>query len=152
MNLEFHIIFVIILKPVDVILAIDDTKTIEELQDKFNECFPFLEIEFYATRHRWQHPSADAPLADGTLRLAEIRKNHRAGLFTIYSNYKIGKVEQDLRHYYGLYVQVFYLLKGVWIQSISADDLTLGQLMDLSFKAANCEPQSPDAGNVVHLG
>jgi hypothetical protein len=32
-------------------LQISDVMTVEEVQDRFNECFPFLKIAFYARPH-----------------------------------------------------------------------------------------------------
>ena len=36
------------------ILAISDNRTTGELQEKFNECFPWLKIEFYSHPHHWK--------------------------------------------------------------------------------------------------
>ena len=116
------------------LLSIDDNKTIGDLQDRFNECFPFLKIEFYDVRHKWQKISPSADVISLDKKIGEIRKNHNSGIFEIKSWYKTGKVEQDFRHLFGLYVQIFFIENGEWVQSVSADDLTLGYLNETGEK------------------
>jgi hypothetical protein len=110
------------------LLYIDDNKTVGDLQEKFNECFPYLKIEFYNMMHKWGKSSFKDNKIDPVSRVGSIRKNHNSGTLEIKSWYKTGKVEQDLRHDYGLYVQIFFLQNNEWIQSVSSDDVTLAQL------------------------
>ena len=112
------------------LLSVNDEKTVADLQDKFNECFPYLKIEFYNTRHQWQHASAEGHEVSGDKKIGDIRKNHDSGTFEIKSSYKTGRVEQDFRHQFGLFVQVFFIMDDVWVQSVATDDLTLRQLSD----------------------
>ena len=117
------------------LLVIDDRCVIGDFQDKFNECYPFLKIEFYDIRHKCKQASSDEHRLNSKMRLSDIRKNHNSDIFEIRSSFKTGKLEQDFRHLFSLYIQVFYLMNGVWIQSVAADDLTLGQLMEIINKA-----------------
>jgi len=110
------------------LLVIDDNKTVADLQDKFNECFPYLKIEFYDARHKWQHGSFEAHKISTDRKIGDIRKNHNSGIFEIKSWFKTGLVEQEFRDLFGLYVQIFFLKNNQWVQSISADDLTLAHL------------------------
>ena len=114
------------------LLYINDDKTVADLQDKFNECFPYLKIELYDTMHHWQHASAEGREVSGDMKIGDIRKNHNIGTFEIMSFYKAGKVEQDFRHQFGLFVQIFFKMDNVWVQSVTTDDLTLGQLSDMA--------------------
>ncbi|WP_018617461.1 hypothetical protein [Segetibacter koreensis] len=116
------------------ILSIDDNKTTSELQDKFNECFPFLKIEFYDVRHKWQESSFREHRIIADKKIGEIRKNHNSGALEIKSWYKTGKVEQDFRHFFGLFVQIFFLENGDWVESVSADDLSLAHLNEMGQK------------------
>src|SRR4051812_29113640 len=110
------------------LLVINDSKTIADLQDKFNECFPNLRIEFYDIRHRWQQGSVEARKIDTDRRVGDIRKYHNYGVFDIKSWYKTGRVEQDLRNVFGLYAKIFFMKDHQWVQSVAADDLTLSFL------------------------
>jgi len=110
------------------LLFIDDHKTVDDLQDRFNECFPYLKIEFYDIRHKWREISEKDDIISADRKIGDIRKNHNSGIYEIKSWYKTGRVEQDLRHLFGLYVQVFFLRDADWRQSVSADDYSLAQL------------------------
>jgi hypothetical protein len=110
------------------LLYIDDNKTVGDLQDKFNECFQHLKIEFYDMKHGWSKSTLDEHRIEENRRIGEIRKNHNSGILEIKSYYKTGRVEQDFRHHYGLNVQIYFYKNNEWIQTLSSDDLTLGEL------------------------
>lgn len=110
------------------LLNIHDNKTIGDLQDKFNECFQHLSLEFYRQRHQWQKASSERDKISPDRKIAEIRTNHNSGILEIKSWYKTGRVEQELRDLFGLYVQIFFLRNNEWVQSVEADDLTLAHL------------------------
>lgn len=110
------------------LLNIYDNMTVGDLQDKFNECFQHLKIEFYHGRHQWQKASSDRDRIGPDRKIADIRTNHNIGTYDIKSWYKTGRVEQELRDLFGLYVQIFFNKNDEWIQSVSADDLTLAHL------------------------
>src|SRR4051794_32966043 len=110
------------------LLNIQDNKTIGDLQDKFNECFQHLKIEFYHSRHKWRQASLKADIISPDRNIGEIRTNHNSGFFDIKSWYKTGRVEQELRDHFGLYAQIFFIKNNEWVQSALADDLTLAYL------------------------
>ena len=114
-------------------LQIADTMTIEEVQDRFTECFPFLKIEFYSLGHkrfeasdkRFQYPSQ--------ARIGDIRKIHFFGALEIKSWYTAAKVEKQLKDLYGLHAQIFRSrTNGGWIQTSLSDELTLQEQNDLA--------------------
>lgn len=110
------------------LLNIHDEMTVCDLQDKFNECFQHLKLEFYHGRHQWQKASSERDKISPNEKIAEIRTNHNSGVYEIKSWYKTGRVEQELRDLYGLYVQIFFRKNQEWVQSVSADDITLAHL------------------------
>lgn len=109
------------------LLKIDDNKTIEEIQDKFNECFPQLKLEFYNEPHKWNQRSEITDQLRCNCRIGDIRKQHNSGILEIKSWFKTGQVEQDLHDLFGLNVQIFRLYYDTWIQTSYSDDLTLQQ-------------------------
>jgi hypothetical protein len=109
------------------LLKIDDHKTIEDLQDRFNECFPHLKLEFYSAPHKWNHPSERSLRLKPQSRIGDIRHNHNSGILEIKSWHKTGKVEQDLHDLFGLNAQIFRWYGDTWLQTSYSDDLTLHQ-------------------------
>jgi hypothetical protein len=114
-------------------LHIDDTMTIEEVQDRFQECFPLLKLEFFSEGHKRFAASDKRFQYRGNRRLGQIRSNHYKGVLEIKSWYTVAKVEKQLKDLFGLYAQVFRSAPdGRWVQTSFSDDLTLKDQNDLS--------------------
>ena len=114
------------------LLSINDNKPVSDLQDKFNECFPHLKLEFYHKRHKLNHASLEAQRIKEDLKIGDIRKKHNRGTLEIKSWDKTGDVEQHFKEEYGLYVQIFRLQNGYWVQSVKSDELTLAEQSDIA--------------------
>ena len=112
------------------LLEIDDTKTIGDLQERFNLCFPNLKLEFYKRPHHWQQESAADLKINSKVLIASIRKNHNPGVLEIKSWHKTGEVEQYFKNLFGLNVQVFYRENQNWRQSVESDNKTLAMLSE----------------------
>jgi hypothetical protein len=111
------------------ILHIDDNKTIADLQDKFEQCFPGLKIEFYSKAHNWKEATPSKYMLDNEIRIGDIIKANSSNIFEIKSWFQTGKVEQDFRELFGLNVQVFRVKNDKWIQTTKSDQQTLAQLI-----------------------
>lgn len=85
------------------ILNINENRTIGELQDKFNECFPHLQIEFFRGEHALKnnHP------AESSLKLNAVSKNYFDEDIEIKSWDKAGKIRHELKKRLGLFVKIF---------------------------------------------
>lgn len=118
------------------ILKIEDSRTISDLQDKFSQSFPLLKLEFYTHKHKWKYPSSGKELIDSSAEIGSIRKKHDPGLLEIRSSYQTGKVERDFRELFGLNVQIFRKTQRSWVQTISTDNFTLAEQMEIASKSA----------------
>jgi len=117
------------------LLDINDTKTVGELQDKFNECFPYLKLVFYKKAHGWHKHSIPGNEVDASKTIGEISRKHNQGLIPIRSKLKIGLIEQVFKKHFGLFVQVHYQVNGQWAETAATDDLTLQQLCCMAEQA-----------------
>jgi hypothetical protein len=124
------------------LLSISDNKTISDLQDKFNECFPHLKLEFYHKKHKLNRASLEEQRIKEDLKISEIRKKQNSGTLEIKSWDKTGDLEQRFREEYGLYVQIFRLENGRWVQSVKTDELTLAE------QSVIAEANKTDTGNM----
>jgi hypothetical protein len=111
------------------LLHIDDYKTIADLQDKFEQCFPGLKIEFYSKAHNWREATSARYLLDSETRIGDIKKVNSSNIFEIKSWFQTGKIEQDFKELFGLNVQVFRLKENRWVQTTNSDHKTLAQLI-----------------------
>jgi len=113
------------------ILSISDNRTVSDLQDKFNECFPYLNIEFYDLSHNRQQSFCKENRIGCNIRMGELRRIHSVGILDIKSWYKVGRVEQDFKNIFGLDVQILFLKNNRWVRLSSSNDLTLAQASNM---------------------
>jgi len=110
-------------------LQITDFMTIGEVQDRFNECFPFLDIAFYSKPHELYEGSDKKYKYSNKIRISNIRRRHVNGVLEIKSWDTIATVEKKIKEVFDLNAQIFrYDAIGCWIQTTLSDNLTLKQL------------------------
>ena len=114
------------------LITIDDSKTIGDIQDRFSLCFPSLKMEFYDTSHKWNESSSREHFVDAATLIKDIRKTHQPGVLEIKSWFKTGDIEQILRKQFGLNVQILRLEEGKWKQSTKSDPFTLAMQSEIS--------------------
>lgn len=110
------------------LLYINDSKTVQDLQDRFSKCFPYLKLEFYkeaGNRFKSNLIKPDTFIGD-------IRIQSRSGILDIKSWDKTSKVKQELKDLFGLNVQIFRLYYNQWIPATYSDELTLHQQTELA--------------------
>lgn len=131
------------------ILRIDDHKTVGEVQDKFNECFPYLKIDFFKKSHHVKKPSDEKDLIGAGYKIGDIRKKHTIGNMEIYSWNTVATIEQAFKERYGLHVQILRKENNHWVQTTKTDIYTLKKQSEMAMHAANsiepyCKDQSKE--------
>lgn len=119
------------------ILHIDDYKSVEDLQEKFSECFPSLKIEFYDETHHYKESSSPDHQITPDRKIGTIRRKHEPGNLVIKSYYTVGRVEKDFKEKFGLNVQIFRSEINTWIQTSASDMFTLKEQADMAFNATH---------------
>jgi hypothetical protein len=114
------------------LLYISDSKTVEDLQDRFNKCFPYLKLEFYKEENSHLKESNKTNIVHPDTFIGDIRKKSYSGTMDIKSWYRTSRLKQDLKDIYGLNVQVFRLHGDEWLPTSYSDDLTLKQQSELA--------------------
>ena len=114
------------------LLEIDDSKTIGDLQDKFYQCFPKLKIEFFLKKHHWEELSPEKEILPPQTLIGSIRNRHDPNLLEIKSWDKTGAVEKSFYEKLNLNVQVFFKSGRNWIQTGKSDNLTIEALQQKS--------------------
>jgi hypothetical protein len=115
------------------IIEIDDTQKVTDIQDRFASCFPTLKLEFCRKKHGWEDMCPEREFFDGNTRLSSIRKSHEPGIIEIKSWSKVGEVEKEFYQKFGMSVQICYQCGQRWIQSGKSDNLTIDSLQKKSF-------------------
>lgn len=100
-----HAVYVTQLKHGAMILKILNNSTVDDLQDKFNECFPGHWIAFYDGQHALKNNDP----ADRFTPITDISFNHQTGELKIYSASEAGKVLVELKKRFGLLARIFHI-------------------------------------------
>lgn len=114
------------------LLHISDSKTVEDLQDHFNKCFPYLKIEFYKETESRVRSCDKSNLVSPHTFIGEIRNTSYNATMDIKSWDKTSKVKEDFKNIFGLSIQIFRLQNGEWLPTTYSDELTLHQQYELS--------------------
>ena len=65
------------------ILTIDDSKTISDIQQEFNAMFPYLKLEFFKRAHGIHQGNPKKDMLNTTLSLKQFQKKHPNGKIEI---------------------------------------------------------------------
>lgn len=106
-------------------IEINDTKTIQALQDEFNAMFPYLKIELFSKAHDVNAPSPKKQIKHTNKTLGECRTIHNDGTISISPLSSVAQIEQGFNTIYGLSVQVFRRSGNVWLETTVTDSWTL---------------------------
>jgi hypothetical protein len=112
------------------LLEIDDTKTIGELQDRFSLCYPLLKLKFCKKKHGWEQVCPENEFIHDDIQIGEIRKKHEPGVLEMKSWDKVGTIEKEFNIKFGLNVQICYKSGRHWIQTGKSDNITLQSLTE----------------------
>lgn len=108
-------------------MTIQDNRTLKETQKEFNAKFPFLQIKFYAEKHKSGETSPVQQKLNDDLTIGEVRTIHSEGELSINANQKISTLENNFLEQFGLNVQVFRKSGNLWLQTSKTDHWTLGE-------------------------
>jgi hypothetical protein len=114
------------------ILKINDTTNIRELQWKFHQAFPFLKIEFF------YHPYCCGAYADPADN--KCHPDIPVPALILYTNpfiikiqpwYKVGYIKETFEDTLGLHTKVYYRYGYEWIEADGYDNVCLEELNEL---------------------
>jgi hypothetical protein len=107
------------------IVEINDSLSITDIRDAFHAAFPFLDIEFFTTPHRWGKSSSMASKISGDKMIGELRIGQQLASMEIHGWQITGAVEQEFGKIFGLYIQIFRRDGNDWVQTTGTDTRTL---------------------------
>lgn len=106
-------------------IIIDNKRKIKDIQDVFNNKFPFLKIEFFEKSHTTGNASPKKQLIDSSKTIADCRKTNNIGAIHIVPSKTVSSIEEVFEKDFGLHVQVFRKAGKVWLETTSTDSWTL---------------------------
>lgn len=106
-------------------INISDNMTISEIQEKFNQKYPYLKIEFFSKSHRIHAGSRKEYMIAPETSIKDCRSQHETKSLDIFPKTTVAELEQKFQEVFGLYIQVFRKSGDVWIETTVTDDWTL---------------------------
>jgi hypothetical protein len=106
-------------------IRIKDDRKIDDIQEKFNEHFPYLKLEFFSKPHKNGSPSPKSLMKRGDSTIGECRTVKKTGDMIILPQMTVTQLEQNFKDIYGLNVQVFRRSGNVWLETSVTDSWTL---------------------------
>lgn len=128
-------------------ILISDNRPVKQLQEQFNEEFPYLKLEFFTRPKKTGESRPRKTIRTQEQTIGECRTVHHKGHMNIIAAMTVAELEKLFREYYGLYVQVFRKSGKVWLETTVTDGWTLEQQNKqgetLTILVAAGRPQSP---------
>lgn len=106
-------------------IQVEDSLTLEQVQAKFQERFPFLKLEFFSHPHSLHGGSRKEHMISKETLIKDCRTKHKEGTLEIHKDATVAHIEKSFQDIFGLYAQVFRKSGDLWIETTVTDDWTL---------------------------
>lgn len=108
-------------------IHIDDNIKVAYIQQKFNQLYPYLWLEFYDKDVDDTHPpSKRIKVVDG-MTVGDCRSTHDEGNLVIFPEMSVADLEDILFHSFGISIQVLRKVGNVWMETAHTDSWSLEQ-------------------------
>jgi hypothetical protein len=132
-------------------LLIDDTSTIQEIQQEFNAQYPNLKIEFFHQDDSHHKLFCRLNLITDThKKLKEIRHIHQKGQISINGHQKVSTLERHFKELLGVNIQVFRKSGKSWLQTTATDEWTLAEQNKKGEEMNHEIPEETTTENDIH--
>lgn len=104
-------------------ISISKNKSIAQFQKEFQSIFPFLNIEFFTSKHSKGESSRKEDVIEHHTNFGSLTS--KEGNITIDAQISTAEFEKLLLNEFGLNAQIFRKSGNVWIETSRTDDWTL---------------------------
>ena len=111
------------------ILHINDSRMLRELQLDLSRYYPYLRIEFYPDEKSIHNIFSNGSKIDPFVKTGSVRKKHHAGAINILPGTTVKEFTTQMKNDYNLYVQILHYTKKGWMP---ADDIALSSMEELN--------------------
>jgi hypothetical protein len=123
---------------------IDDSTRIFEIQEIFNNHFPYLKLEFFDLDPTQKKNYSKSNLITNVNKtIGEIRHIHRTGYISMNGHQKVSTLEKNFFRDFGINVQVFRKSGNTWLQTTSTDEWTLGEQNNMAESISKFSEETP---------
>jgi hypothetical protein len=128
------------------VIKVNSTRTLGEVQDAFTASFPALKLVFFTKKQEaFQGTHSKFMLTDRNLTLGSVERNPRDGVLHIEADMPTWQLERLFEQEFGLHVQVFRKSGNIWLMTTVSDSLTLEEQ---NFKGLESLRHHADLGEI----
>ncbi len=108
-------------------LHIDQESRIRNIQNEFNEVYPFLKIEFFKDSFSKKKPSQKAEKINPGEKVKLVDRLTGHDKIDISKQRTVAQIEEDFKEFFGLKVELYRKSGNSWIETSLTDNWTLEQ-------------------------
>jgi hypothetical protein len=99
-------------------IEITNNRTLQEIQDEFNEYFPHLKIKFYQIDRFYPGSFSDLFVESSDEKLLAFRLKNHSGYLYLNDESTVQKLKQNILDYFGLKAEIFQITDyNVWSEN-----------------------------------
>jgi hypothetical protein len=110
-----------------VIITINNQKSINQLQDEFNELFPFLKLEFFYSISKSVPITSNIKPDATSITIGDLRKSTIEGHINIAHGMTVSSLELQLSNEFGLQVRILRKAGNLWMETPLTEGWTLDE-------------------------
>lgn len=111
-------------------LLLNSDRYIWEIQQEFNQAFPYLKLEFFSRSHNSRQPANGKKIISPQHRIGEAARVELNNTLEFSEGMSVSDLENELKDRYGLSAQVFRRSGNIWLETTMTDKWTLKQQND----------------------
>jgi hypothetical protein len=110
-------------------IEISNNRTLQEIQDEFNEYFPHLKIQFYQTDKFFPGSFLELFVESGDVKLSTCRIKNNTGYLYLNDESTVLKLKKNILDYFGLKAEIFQVTDlNLWSQNAISDNQLLHEI------------------------
>jgi len=110
------------------LLKIEETSTIDKINESLHDKFPYLKLVFFNEDSSDAIPSAKNRITELYKPLSVLFKKMRNAHINVNGNLQVRTLEQKIYLLTGIQVQIFRRSGKVWLETLTTDSKTLSEL------------------------
>ncbi len=116
-------------------IKINNSTTVNDVQQQFQKAYPYLKIEFADKSHEFGETTKTKHWYDKSFKLSAISKKLNADTIGVQGWKKTGDVEEEFKTKFLLFPQIYRREGSQWIQTAGTDVFTLDEQNEIGKKS-----------------
>lgn len=111
-----------------ILITID--RLIKDVQEEFNQAFPFLQINFFRKTYQLTASKQKKDCLPNQLSFGKAYRNNESGRLEITPSMTVKELEKNCEQQFGILIQVYRKSGNVWLETTMTENWTIRQQND----------------------